>query len=52
MKTGDVYHSVRQELHAAYGDYGVGVLRSSLMGMQAEWGTCSLTEGTITDIRD
>ena len=42
MKTGDVYHSIRQELHDAYGDYGVGVLRSSLMGTQAEWGTGSL----------
>ena len=33
VKTGDVYSSVRRALHAAHGDYGIGVLKSSLMGM-------------------
>ncbi|KAK7087186.1 ribonuclease P/MRP protein subunit POP5-like [Littorina saxatilis] len=31
IKSNDVYFSVREALHAAYGDYGIGVLKSSLM---------------------
>lgn len=35
LKTEVVYRSVRDALQQAFGDYGMGVLKSSLVGMQA-----------------
>lgn len=35
LKTEVVYRSVRDALQLAFGDYGMGVLKSSLVGMQA-----------------
>lgn len=34
LKTEVVYRSVRDALQLAFGDYGMGVLKSSLVGMQ------------------